>query len=176
VTFLLAIDGRSAGGKTTLATQVVDAVEGAAVVHTDDVAWKHAILDWDRQLLEHVITPLRRGAGVDYRPPGWVEHDRAGSLVVPADAPLVVIEGVGAGRASLAPHVDAVVWVETPLDRLGERTARRIEAGQTTEAFEEVWMAEELPFHERERIWERADLVVDGTAPGGVDAVLGLLS
>ncbi|HEX4906658.1 MAG TPA: hypothetical protein VFU93_14465 [Acidimicrobiales bacterium] len=173
--FLLAIDGRSSSGKSTLAAQVVAAVPGAAVVHTDDIAWYHAVLDWDHLLREHVIAPLRDGRDVDYRPPGWAARERPGSVVVPASAPVVVIEGVGAGRASLAALVDAVVWVETPLEETQARDAVRMAGGETTLENYELWMAEELPFHEAERIWERADVVVDGTQPGGIDAVLALL-
>ena len=172
---MLAIDGRSSSGKTTLADAVVDAVPGAAVVHTDDIAWHHAVLDWDHLVREHVIDPLRDGRDVDYRPPGWVERDRPGSVVVPASAPVVVIEGVGAGRASLATHVDAVVWVETPLEETQARDAVRVAAGEIDPESYERWMAEELPFHETERTWERADVVVDGTQSCGIDAVLALL-
>jgi uridine kinase len=173
--FLLAIDGRSSSGKSTLAAQVAAAVPGAGVVHTDDIAWHHAVLDWDHLVREHVIEPLRAGRAVDYRPPGWVARDRPGSVLVPASAPVVVIEGVGAGRASLAAHVDAVVWVETPLEIARARDEPRIAAGEIDPESYELWMAEELPFQEQQRTWERADVVVDGTQPGGIDAVLPLL-
>jgi hypothetical protein len=36
---VLAIDGRSSGGKTMLAGQLQAAVTGSAIVHTDDIAW-----------------------------------------------------------------------------------------------------------------------------------------
>jgi hypothetical protein len=36
---VLAVDGRSSGGKTTLAARMQGTVAGAAVVHTDDIAW-----------------------------------------------------------------------------------------------------------------------------------------
>ena len=175
VPFLLSIDGRSASGKTTLAAAIVESVPGAAVVHTDDIAWYHAVLDWDGLLRDHVLAPLRRGEGVDYRPPGWIARDRPGSVVVPSGAPVVVIEGVGSGRASLAPHVDAVVWVETPLEITRARDQERIDAGHTSLENYDLWMKEELPFVEAERTWERADVVVDGTRPGGIEDVLALL-
>jgi hypothetical protein len=38
----LAVDGRSAGGKTTLAERLAALVPGAVVVHTDDIAWHHS--------------------------------------------------------------------------------------------------------------------------------------
>ncbi|MDA0141725.1 hypothetical protein OJ962_29810, partial [Solirubrobacter sp. CPCC 204708] len=36
---IVAVDGRSAGGKTSFADRLAGAVSHAAVVHTDDVAW-----------------------------------------------------------------------------------------------------------------------------------------
>jgi ABC-type dipeptide/oligopeptide/nickel transport system ATPase subunit len=36
---LLAVDGRSGSGKTTVTRRIVDRVAGAVVVHTDDIAW-----------------------------------------------------------------------------------------------------------------------------------------
>ena len=39
---VLAVDGRSNAGKTTLAARICRAVPGSAVVHTDDIAWKHS--------------------------------------------------------------------------------------------------------------------------------------
>lgn len=36
---MVAVDGRSASGKTTPARQLAATIPGARVVHTDDVAW-----------------------------------------------------------------------------------------------------------------------------------------
>jgi chloramphenicol 3-O-phosphotransferase len=36
---VLAVDGRSSSGKTTLAARMQGTVAGSAVVHTDDIAW-----------------------------------------------------------------------------------------------------------------------------------------
>jgi hypothetical protein len=43
---VLAIDGRSSSGKTTLAGRVADTVSATAVVHTDDIAWSHSRFGW----------------------------------------------------------------------------------------------------------------------------------
>jgi hypothetical protein len=40
---VLAVDGRSSSGKTTLAVQLQGVVAGSAVVHTDDIAWWLAV-------------------------------------------------------------------------------------------------------------------------------------
>jgi hypothetical protein len=162
--FVLAIDGRSSNGKSSLAERIAALVPRAAIVHTDDVAWRHSRFGWDDLVISGVIEPLRRGEAVDYRPPAWEAHGRPGSITVPADAGLVVIEGVGAGRASLAAHVDAVIWVQSDRDVAEHRSLARVEAGEIDAAGYEGWMSEEVPFQARERTWERADLIVSGSS------------
>jgi hypothetical protein len=71
---ILAIDGRSNSGKTTLAVRIQRAVPGAAVVHTDDIAWEHSRFGWDDLLVDGVLVPVHQGQPVSYRPPGWAEH------------------------------------------------------------------------------------------------------
>ena len=166
---LVLVDGRSAGGKTTFASLLAKLL-GGAVVHTDDVAWNHSILGWEDALVTGVIEPWRRGEAVGYRPPGWVAHDRAGSVGIPAGVP-VVVEGVGAGRASLAPLADLVVWVQS--DRALARTRgieRDASYGTRTvdeaEEFWDHWMTEEEPHLAADRPWERAGLVVLTTPQG----------
>ena len=87
-------------------------VPGAAVVHTDDIAWNHAMFDWSALITDGVLAPLRRGAGIAFRPPEWDERGRPGAVTVPAGCPLVVVEGVGIGRRDLAVFFDALVWVQ----------------------------------------------------------------
>src|SRR3954471_22228164 len=79
---IVAIDGRSAGGKSTLAGRLQGAVEGAAVLHTDDIAWWHSMFDWSEQMRAGVLEPLHRGQDVDYRPPGWESRGRPGAVSV----------------------------------------------------------------------------------------------
>jgi hypothetical protein len=162
--FLLAIDGRSSNGKSTLAGRIAVLTPASAVVHTDDLAWWHSRLGWDDLLLTEVIAPLGRGDPVDYRPTPWVERRRAGSIRLPAGLDLVVIEGVGAGRSTLAGSMGAIIWVQADLDVSEHRNRRRVEAGELDAAGYAAWMAEESPFQDTERTWERADLVVSGSA------------
>jgi hypothetical protein len=162
--FLLAIDGRSSNGKSMLADRIAAVVPGTSVVHTDDVAWWHSRFGWDDLLITGVIAPLRRGEAVHYRPPAWDARGRQGSITVPAEATLVVIEGVGSGRRSLADHVDAVIWLQADLDITERRDRARVEAGEISQVSYEGWMAEEVPFQANERTWERANLIVSGAS------------
>jgi len=82
-----------------------------------------------------------------------------------------VVEGVGASRREWADLVDATVWVQSDRAAAEERgIARDVALGangdaQEAAAFWHEWMAEELPFLEQQRPWERACLVVAGTPP-----------
>jgi hypothetical protein len=62
------IDGRGAGGKTTLgralAAAAAEAGEQAEVLHTDDVARSQARSDWDRLPTERVLAPAHGGRSV----------------------------------------------------------------------------------------------------------------
>lgn len=168
---VVAVDGRSAAGKTTVASAVVSAVEGAVLVHTDDVAWQHAFFDWHELLVAGVLRPASAGREVAFRPPAWVERGRGGSVDVPAQSSLVLVEGVGASRRELTAWLDAAVWVQS--DTVDSRTrgiARDITLGRETEEaqrFWDEWMSEEQPFLRHDRPWERADLAVLGTASTG---------
>ena len=135
---------------------------GAAVVHTDDVAWYHAMFDWSALMSEGVLAPLRRGEAVAFRPPPWDTRGRPGAVSVPAGCPLVVVEGVGIGRRDLAAFFDALVWVQTDRALAWARGLARDGGDPAQEAFWHEWEAEEQPFLAADRPWDRADVVVDG--------------
>ncbi len=162
---VVAVDGRSASGKTSFADGLARAVDGSVVVHTDDVAWHHSFFDWSDLLVEGVLEPFRAGGGVSYRPPAWEERQREGSIDVPADAPWLIIEGVGAARTELSSHLDAVVWVQSDFDIARDRGIERDGGDQAAEDFWDEWMAAELSFLAEHRPWDRADLIVNGTLP-----------
>jgi hypothetical protein len=162
---VLAVDGRSASGKTTVSRRLAAAVPGTAVVHTDDIAWWHAAFDWAGLLTTGVLEPVRAGRAVAYRPPPWDARGRPGAVRVPAGIALLVVEGVGSSRRDLAHLLDASVWVQSDLAELERRDAVRIQAGEISPAGHASWMAEEVPFLAADRPWERAALVVAGT-PG----------
>jgi uridine kinase len=164
---VLLVDGRSCSGKTTFAERAAGLLDGA-VVHSDDLAWNHDAVAWDDLAITHVLEPWRRGEAVDFRPPAWVARGRDGAVRAPEGVRVLVLEGVGAGRASLAPHADAVVWVQSDRDEARERGLRRdVELGRTpeeAERFWDGWMTAEEPFLAADRPWERADVVVNASA------------
>lgn len=160
---VVAVDGRSAGGKTTVAGLLLAALPGAQVVHTDDVAWHHSFFDWASLMIEGVLRPVFEGKAVRYRPPAWDERGRAGAIEVAVGAPMLVIEGVGAARRELLPFVDAVVWVQSDLAEAQERGIVRDGGTEAARQFWNEWAAEEIVFLADQKPWEQATVVVCGT-------------
>jgi hypothetical protein len=160
---IVAVDGRGASGKTTLAERLRAAVPGAQVVHTDDIAWAHSRFGWSDLMITGVLEPLRRGEFVHYRPPSWERHSRIGHVDVSPEAPLVIVEGVGASRRELPHLLDTAVWVQSDW-REAERRGL-IRDGGDAKAIQgwREWEAEELPFLAADRPWERANIIVSGT-------------
>ena len=58
---VLAIDGRSNNGKTTLAARISGLVPGSAVICTDDIAWEHSRFGWADLLMDGILVPMHHG-------------------------------------------------------------------------------------------------------------------
>jgi hypothetical protein len=138
-----------------------------------DIAWEHSRFGWADLLIDGILTPLRHGRAVSYRPPRWDEHGRAGSLEVPAGCPLLIIEGDGAGRREVTHLIDTLLWVQADEREAAGRNAARAadppavdlanQAADGAPFDDDGWMAEEIPFNTDQRTWERADIIVCGT-------------
>lgn len=171
---VVAVDGRSASGKSTFAHLLQAAIPDCALVHTDDVAWHESFFDWGPLMAAHVLSPLRLGQSVHYRPEAWERNDRPGYIDVSATCPVLVIEGVGSSQKALGALIDVKIWVQSDFKVAEARgIARDIASGingdeRESVAFWHLWMGEEVPFLDRDRPWERADLVVAGSSVPGV--------
>lgn len=169
--FVIAVDGRSGGGKSTFAAALAIELD-AALLSTDEFAWQHSYFDWPDLLIELALVPLRHGRAVNVRPPAWIEHGREGSIVAPVRQ-FIVVEGVGSGQERMRSAVDQIVWIQSDAVEARRRGIARdlAERPNPVEArrFWDEWTAAERPFQEQQRTWDVANLIVCGT-PG----VLGL--
>lgn len=161
---VVAVDGRSSSGKTTLTDRICARFSTATAVHTDDVAWWHSRFGWTDLLIDGVLDPILRGRSVSYRPPAWQSRSRPGSIEVSVRCDLLIIEGVGAGWRELTRWLDAVVWVQCDEKKAAQRSLARVGApGESpTLAALHGWMSEEMPFVADQRTWEHANLIVNG--------------
>ncbi|WP_316521587.1 uridine kinase family protein [Kitasatospora brasiliensis] len=108
---LVAVDGHAGSGKTTFAGRLAAALGGAPVVHLDDLATHRELFGWADRLREQVLEPLAAGRDAEYRVYDWTLRRFAGTAAVPV-APVVLVEGVGAGRRAVRPWLARVVWME----------------------------------------------------------------
>lgn len=171
---IIAVDGRGGSGKTTLTKALTATVPDSQTLHLDDLIWNEPLYQWDQQLVD-ALRELRETGSLDLVPDKWRGHGREGSIRIPAGASLVVVEGTGAGLSAVNGLIDAHVWVQTG-DDVAERRgiSRDIAEGVNGSAEESVrfwhwWMAEERLFFAKDRPWERADVIVSGDVPAGVE-------
>ncbi len=170
---VLALDGRSNNGKTTLAARIREMVPGSVIVHTDDIAWEYSCFGWTDLLVDGILGPAHQGQPVSYRPPRWDEHGRAGSIDVPGGCPLLIIEGDGAGRREVSHLIDTLIWVQADQGEAAQRAVVRDLDPDATDLANmppdgsppdhDGWTAEEIPFNTAQRTWERADIIVCGS-------------
>jgi uridine kinase len=158
-TKVVAIDGPGGAGKSTLARQLAEALDGAPIVQTDDFASWDDPLDWWPRLRDEVLAPLARNEPARYRCSVWGDDDEERwQEVEPADA--VVLEGVSSSREAFRPYLAFSIWVETPGElRLARGLARD---GEEMRAQWRQWMAAEDEYVARERPSDHADAVVSG--------------
>ncbi|QCB96278.1 aminodeoxychorismate synthase component I [Arthrobacter sp. PAMC25564] len=174
---IIAIDGRSGAGKTTLAIELAARLREhhkVSLFHLEDIypGWNGLTAGIERYV-STVLTPLRRGEAAEWVSWDWDRHyDGETRTTQPAE--IVLVEGVGAAAEAARPLLDAVIWVDSPEpDRRSRALARD---GDTYAPFWDQWAAQEqewlaaddVPAHAEVRVLNLAD----GTAPADVLQVL----
>ncbi|MER5863087.1 hypothetical protein [Kitasatospora sp. NPDC002040] len=167
---LVAVDGHAGSGKTTFAARLSAALDGAPVVHLDDLATHTEPFGWTGRLLDQVIAPLRRGEPARHQVYDWVAHRFAGTARVPL-APVVLIEGVGAGRREIRPELAALVWME--LDQPAARARGERRDGPELAEFWAGWARDELAHFAADPSRPYADRLVHGVTGRIVRSTLG---
>ena len=159
-TRLVTVDGPSGAGKTRLAGRLARALGRAPVVHLDFLypGWDGLAAGVDLAVA-WVARPLAAGRPARWRRYDWAAGRFAEWHETPC-APVVVLEGCGAGSAALRPFTSTAVWVDTPPQLRDERLRRRADwPGYAPHRAR--WVAQEEAVFAVERPWEQADAVVD---------------
>ncbi|MDT0449901.1 uridine kinase family protein [Streptomyces hesseae] len=109
---LVAVDGHAGSGKTTFSERLAAALGGAPVLHLDDLATHEELFEWMGRLREWVLDPFARGEAARYRAYDWVARRFPPEERELPAAPVVLLEGVGAGRRELRPYLACLLWME----------------------------------------------------------------
>ncbi|MER6737124.1 uridine kinase family protein [Streptomyces puniciscabiei] len=154
---LIGVDGHAGSGKSTFAGHLANALGGAPVLHLDDIASHEQLFEWTDRLMAQVIHPLAHGGSAAYTPYDWRERRFSAARPLPA-APVVLVEGVGAGRRALRPHLALLLWMELPREESWNRG--RLRDGAEQREFWEGWVRAEQAHFARDPSRPHADLLV----------------
>jgi uridine kinase len=162
-TRVIAIDGRSGSGKTSLAAELRDAI-GAPVVTLEDLygGWDGLERGIDL-LLSEVLKPLRAGRAARVPRYDWIARAWAAPWVLEPPGTLI-LEGVGAGARRVAGYASVLVWMEATESVRKKRALDR--DGETFALYWGSWAAQEDAMLAREHTPDRADLIIDAADAG----------
>ena len=170
-TVVVAIDGPSGAGKTTLAQGVVDALcalpdagdpagaTGVEIVHMD-----HLYPGWDGLavapglLTTQVLEPIDRGEPAAYRLWSWVREEWRGRREVRASR-FLVVEGCGSSVTPAGAFAAVRVFVEAEHGLRMERGIAR--DGEAYRPQWQRWADQETVLFAGDGTRRRADLVID---------------
>ena len=165
---LVAIDGGSASGKTTLGA-LLQSIYACPVFHMDDFFLRPEQRTPERfsepggnvdreRFLSEVLLPLREGKAVDYRrfdcktftiaSPRRIEPGR-----------LNIIEGAYAMHPDLAPYYDLTVFLAVSAEKQRERILKRNAPAQAEQFFDR-WIPLERRYFDALDVQDRCDLVL----------------
>ncbi|MFH8570965.1 uridine kinase [Streptomyces sp. NPDC017993] len=154
---LVAVDGHAGSGKSTFARLLADALGGAPVLHTDDLATHEELFAWGDRFREQVLEPLSRGERARYGVYDWVRREFSEPREL-TPAPVVLVEGVGTGRRTLRPHLACLLWMELAPEHSWERGQLR--DGPALAAFWDGWIPAERRHFAADPSRPYADLLV----------------
>lgn len=139
------------------------ALGGAPVLHLDDIASHEELFAWDGRLLTEVIEPLAQGATAHYSPYDWHARRPGPARALPP-APVVLVEGVGAGRRALRPYLARLLWMDLPREESWARGRAR--DGEEQREFWAGWVEAERRHFADDPSRPFADLLVRQVGQG----------
>ena len=166
---LVAIDGRCASGKTTLAAQMQKKLD-CHVIHMDDFFLRPeqrtegrlrqpgGNVDWER-FREEVLTPFRQGVSFSYRPYDCHIRDFREPVRVIPDR-LIVVEGAYSCHPELWGDYDLHIFLSVAPDEQMRRIRARNGAEQAM-VFQRKWIPLEERYFQAFRIAQRCELCFD---------------
>ncbi|MFP5022587.1 nucleoside/nucleotide kinase family protein [Pseudonocardia phyllosphaerae] len=155
---LIAVDGFSGAGKSTRAAELAGHL-GAPLLEIEDLypGW-HGLGHAPGLARDGIGEPLARGRTLRWTSWDWA-HDRPGQVRERAPAPVVVLEGCGAGGLALAEVTSLLIWIDADDDvREARLHARPDWPGYAP--FRDTWRRQELELAVRARTPQRADVVL----------------
>ncbi len=155
-TTVVAVDGPSGAGKTSITARLAEATDGR-MLHLDDLypGW-HGLAETPA-MVASILTAVAVGEVGHAHRWSWV-RDRPGPVLHVPPVPLLLIDGVGSGAAIIRPFLSLLLWVEAPTAVRRERALAR--DGDTYAPFWDVWAEQERHHFATNVTRSHADVVV----------------
>jgi len=164
---IVAIDGPSGAGKTTLADALSEALD-APVLTVDELCPGWDGLDEVPGLLAATLEPLAHGDVGSYQRYDW-EAGRLAERVDFGPIGLLLVDGVGSGSRACRPWLSLMIWLEA---EAGYRKARALERDGDGFAREwDRWAAHESTLFAREQTRTAADVLLTADPDQGILAI-----
>lgn len=154
---IVAIDGRSGAGKTSLGRELSVAWD-AVLVSMDSIyrSWD-GLAEAVPLLLDHVLRPLSDGEPAHVPTWDW-RHERPGPSLPLGLPPRLIIEGCGATVGEAGEYAGTRVWLDLDAATRKERALRR--DGEIFARQWDRWAAQEERLFTADRTAERAHVVL----------------
>jgi len=158
---VITIDGPAGSGKTTLAKEILSALESCYTIHMDDLyeGWDSTLAPKLTVKLKTILSLVQNENRIRFLPFDWVENRFASEVDLPAPKYLI-IEGVGSGQSAVREFVSLSLWIEV-LPELGlERVIKR--DGPTVAQFMPAFIVAQDAHFEKEATKKSADYRLSG--------------
>lgn len=171
---LIAIDGRSGVGKTTLSKEVGELL-GAAVVLEDDFYAGGSLKEWSsrtakekadkcmdwRRLRKEALELLLAGKAAKWRTFNWQTLEGLSeNFVFTEPSDVIILDGAYSSRPELADIIDLSILLQMP-DEIRRARLRSREGEEFMAAWHQVWDEAEDYYFKSVRPPQKFDLVVD---------------
>ncbi len=172
--FVVALDGMSGTGKTTIAKEVANRLDAVNVLCDDfftggrNSVWakKSAqemidnAIDW-RRIRREVVEPLKAGRAASWHPFNWKAFERLDSKTITAQPKhVVILDGAFAARKELSDIVDYTILITVPHEKRVTRVIAR-EGEDYSKDWHDTWQASMEYYFTVMRPPESFDLIVE---------------
>ena len=171
---VIAVDGRSGTGKSTLSAWMAGQV-GATLIDQDDFyaggtreTWQRLtaqekadrVIDW-RRVRAEVLQPLRVGMPASWQPFDWETMDGlAAESITAQPSRMVILDGAYSSRPDLADVIDLSILVTLP-DAVRRARLRRREGEEVVSVWHAIWDEAEEYYFSVVRPPEAFDVVIN---------------